>query len=186
MGMDKAALMLQNQTFLNQLIQEFKDQGPLMISVRDDAQGGGTGCAYIADQNHDIGPMEGLRNLLNWSPTEYIFICACDMPFLKYELVEYLAGFLSEGYDCYAITDGERLHPLCAVYAAKLGRIADEIVKGERHSLMRLLDQCHVKPVDIRSSGLPLTYLQNINTKEEYQRCISGEVMGEAGWRKNY
>lgn len=172
MGVDKAALKLQNQTFLNQLIQEFKDQGPLMISVRDKAQGDSTGCLYVEDTNHDIGPMEGLRNLLNWTPTEYIFICACDMPFLKYELVEYLAGFISPAYDCYAIADGERLHPLCAIYSVGLAEPAGEIVRGERHSIMRLLDQCRVRRVDICSSGLPVSYIQNINTKEDYLRCV--------------
>lgn len=173
MGMDKASLKLNNQTFLNQLMSEFEGKGPLMISVRDKHQGEEIGRPYLEDINLGIGPIEGIKNLIQWSPTDYIFICACDMPFLKYGLVEYMAGHLSLGYDGYVMEDGERVHPLCGIYSKPAAVRAVQMIQKQNYRLMHLLEQINIKNIDIRQSGVPASCLRNINTKEEYIRYIN-------------
>lgn len=172
MGMDKASLKLEEQTFLNKLISEFEGKGPLMISVRDKEQGEEIGRPYLEDKNRGIGPIEGIKNLIDWSPTDYIFICACDMPFLKYDLVEYMAGHLLLGYDCYVMEDSERVHPLCGIYSKLAVVKAAQMIRKQHYRLTGLLAQLDVKKIDIRQSHVPSAYLQNINTKEEYLSCL--------------
>lgn len=184
MGMDKAALKLENQTFLNQLISQFQDKGPLMVSVRDDMQGKSTGVSYLIDENSGIGPIEGIRRLVEWAPTEHMFICACDMPFLKFDLVEYMAGCIDPDHDCYVIQDEGRVHPLCAIYSKRVLQAAEQLIREENHKLLCLLERCDVKKIDMKQSGFPAGYLQNINTKEEYMKCLCRETMGEVAWKQ--
>ena len=168
MERDKAALQIGGQTFLECLITEFEGKGPLMVAVRDEKQGREIGVPSLNDNNQGIGPIEGIRNLLDWSPTEYIFICACDTPYLRYELAEYLLHSLPCGYDCCVLSDGERIHPLSAVYSRRLAESAEQMIAGGTYRIMTLLEMSRTKIIDIRDTGLPVSWIRNINTIQDY------------------
>ena len=168
METDKAGLQIGRQTFLEYLITEFQGQGRLMVAVRDERQGREIGVPFLPDENHGIGPIEGIRNLLRWCPTEYIFICACDTPYLKRELAGCLARGIPGGYDCCAFFDGERIHPLGAIYSRHLVRTAEQMVADGTYRIMTLLEQSKTKIIDIRDTGLPAGWLRNINTIADY------------------
>jgi len=168
MGCDKAALRIGEETFLEHLAAEFQDKGPFMVAVRDEKQGREIGLPYIKDVNQEVGPMEGIRNLLAWSPTEYIFIGACDTPHLRAEMAFYLAAAIPPGYDCCAFAAKGRIHPLGAVYSRQLKEPAAQMIRDGNYRVMSLLEQSKTKVVDIREAGFPARWLENINTRESY------------------
>lgn len=170
MGSDKASLKINGESFLKHLASEFHDKGELIVSVRDEEQGQSTGLSYIIDEHQDAGPLEGVRQLLACSPTEYMFICACDVPYVKYEMAEYLSQVLLNGDDCCAFWDGKRVHPLTAIYSRHLHETARQMIVQGCHRVMPLLEQSKTRIIDIRETNIPLEWLQNINTKESYAR----------------
>lgn len=64
-------------------------------------------------EHHALG---GLRAALLAAPSERVFVCACDMPFLEPALITALCRE-SAGFDAAVAIWEERLQPLCAVYS---------------------------------------------------------------------
>ncbi|TFH46165.1 MAG: molybdenum cofactor guanylyltransferase, partial [ANME-2 cluster archaeon] len=93
---EKALIPIKGRTILEynlDLLERLVDE--VIISVRDDEQKGileeYTGeRTIIADHYTDIGPLAGILEGLKEAEGEYVFITACDMPFLDPEVVEML------------------------------------------------------------------------------------------------
>ena len=94
MGKNKALLTYEGKTFLERLIEEFSDFDEIIVSSRDenqyDLKDSGGKLRFISDENHDKGPLEGIRRALSETKNEFVFICAADMPFLTKAVYEYL------------------------------------------------------------------------------------------------
>ena len=102
MGRNKALLEFESKTFLTRIIEEFKDH-EIIISGSYDGEYNIPGIKEVSDENKDYGPVEGIRQILNNSSEEYVFICACDMPFIKENLDRVMRTH--QGYQIY-ITQG--------------------------------------------------------------------------------
>lgn len=64
-------------------------------------------------EHHALG---AIQSALTAAPTDRVFVCACDMPFLRPALIEALCG-AGAGYDAAVpVWQGEP-QPLCAVYS---------------------------------------------------------------------
>jgi molybdopterin-guanine dinucleotide biosynthesis protein A len=75
--------------------------------------------------------------------------------------------------------DGERFHPLAAVYRIDVLRAADALLAAGERSLTALLEKCPTQrvPADtLRDVDPELRSLVTCNTREEYRRalCVSG------------
>lgn len=71
-------------------------------------------------------PLNGIITSLQSSNTDKNFICACDMPFIKKEVVEYLLSF--DGYDVVVPYDGQYFEPLCSVYSKSFLQLAKKCI----------------------------------------------------------
>lgn len=138
-------------------------------------------CKKVEDSIKDIGPIEGIRQILKESKNKYNFICAADMPFLKKDIVEYISTFISSDFDCYIICDGERKHPLCAVYSKDILPIIDEMIEDKNYKLLQLVSRVRTKYINLKYTNFDKKVIQNINTYSEYKNavkplifCISG------------
>jgi len=93
------------------------------------------------------GPLMGIYTGLMHSSFQYNFVAACDMPFIKKELVEYMAGE-SAGYDVVIPRIGRLKEPLHAVYSrACLGPI-EELLGSEEYKIDNLLRMVKVRYVE--------------------------------------
>lgn len=81
MGQDKVLLKLKQKSFLDILINEFSDFDELIISLDYLNRYKELSCKKVEDSIKDIGPIEGIRQILKESKNKYNFICAADMPF---------------------------------------------------------------------------------------------------------
>lgn len=181
MGSNKAYLKWNGVTFLDVIASELKEFDQFLVSVDRKEKYENLSYDLVEDENIDIGPMEGIRQLLNYSKNRYVFVCACDMPFIKRELVDYIGQFISSDYDCYVITDEDRVHPLCGVYSKQMLTAMEEMIGEGNYKLMNLLKRVNCKYIDINQSCYSNQLLRNINTKEEYLSlkkpvifCVSG------------
>ena len=119
---------LNNRRYMKRLMGELGIFTEMLIS---DAKMGNfeeLGPRVVYDAYGDIGPIDGICQILRQVSSPYVFVCAVDMPFISIDLVEYLAGYISEEYDCYVLADEERVHPLCAIYSKEVLPIIEELI----------------------------------------------------------
>ena len=181
MGCDKALLKLKHQTFLGRLAEELAGCSELFISCAAAGDYSDCGLEVLVDEHLNIGPIEGIRHALSHASSDYVFICSVDTPFVKREMMLYLAEFISSDYDCYVFRDKDRIHPLCGIYKrAVLPAVLEQIAEGN-YRMMRLLTRVRTKYVDIGTSCFDPRALLNINTPADYQAlfrpavfCVSG------------
>lgn len=173
MGKNKALLDYQGKTFLERIRDELCDLGEVLISAADKGIYEKYGCRVLYDEQTSFGPLAGIYQLLKAAKTEYVFVCAVDMPFLKKELVSYMQNYLSSDYDCYCIVDEEHTHPLCAIYSKRMLPLIEELIAEDKHRLIALLDRAATKYIPLEMTCFDKKVVQNINTKEEYlQLCF--------------
>ncbi|MBQ6554052.1 MAG: molybdopterin-guanine dinucleotide biosynthesis protein B [Firmicutes bacterium] len=181
MGKNKALMKLNGKSFLEILLNEFKNYSDIMVSQAYDDEYKLTGCRFVSDTETEKGPLEGICRILEAAKNEYVFICAADMPFLKKELANFLTQFISTDIDCCCIDDGEHLHPLCAVYSKTAARTAQKLISENKLRLTEFLQSVRTKRVSLEYTRFDKKLLYNINTYEEYLKalrpmlfCVSG------------
>lgn len=120
MGQNKVLMEYQNRRFLDRICEELRgfDEKPC-ISAAIPGEYEDLGLPVVCDEHREIGPMEGIRQVLIHTSCDYVFVCAGDMPFITGNLVRYMAEFISSDYDCYCMVDEDHIHPLCAIYSKK-------------------------------------------------------------------
>ncbi len=118
---------------------------------------------FISDLVEGRGPIGGLHAALGSAQTEWIFLLACDYPFVTSDLLQLLAANISDEFGAVVPeqTDG-RLQPLCAFYNVEAARtVIEEIIactavpppmrevvsslKAEDRQAGRLLASCRVR-----------------------------------------
>ncbi len=181
MGQDKALLQLESQRFIDRICRELSGFSQVLISAAGKGLYEDTGFQVVYDEHRDIGPIEGIYQSLSNATEEYVFICAADMPFIKKELVEYMAEFISSDYDCYCLVDEDHIHPLCAIYSRRMLDVVREQIESGHYRLLNVLRAVRTKYIRLENSCFERRVVRNINTREEYVRlalpvvfCVSG------------
>ena len=122
-----------------------------MISLSRKGDYEDLGLDVVYDEHQDIGPIEGIYQVLSHAQEEYVFICAADMPFITKELVAYMTEFISSDYDCYCMMDEDHIHPLCAIYSEKMLPVIKELIDKGQYRLMNILHAGRTKYIRQRS-----------------------------------
>lgn len=181
MGQDKALLQLESKRFIDRICEELGGFSQVLISAARKGLYEDTGFEVVYDEHQDIGPIEGIYQVLSHAQEEYVFVCAADMPFIKRELVEYMAEFISSDYDCYCLVDEDHIHPLCAIYSKKMLSVIEEQIRSGHYRLLSVLRAVRTKYIRLETSCFDRRIVRNINTREEYARlqlpkifCVSG------------
>ena len=128
---------------------------------------------FCFDTLEDAGPLEGIRAGLLESRSEYSFVCAGDMPFVNFRVVDLLFE-KADGHDA-ALPRWEdrKFEPLHAVYSRKLiPEIEKAFEKGKCSVLtpvFEMQDVVFVEVSEIRELDPELRTFANINTVEDME-----------------
>jgi molybdopterin-guanine dinucleotide biosynthesis protein A len=137
---------------------------------------------FVFDVIEDRGPLGGLYTALTHATADWVFILACDLPFVTHDLIARLAQYTYGEYGRFGSVvpqqpDG-RLQPLCAFYEVKTaGPVVDEIIRRRRasppmHEIVALLNPRIVTPAEYHPITVPpVTYFTNLNTEEDLERA---------------
>jgi molybdenum cofactor guanylyltransferase len=120
------------------------------------------------------GPMIGIVSALLYARTPYVFILACDMPFLRKEAIEYVLT-AAHGEDIVIPKTEKGLEPLHALYNRScISPLLSAIERG-RMKIPDIFPLLSVKVVEgkevFASQGLSI--FTNINTEEDLSRAQS-------------
>ncbi|SMC83581.1 molybdenum cofactor guanylyltransferase [Sporomusa malonica] len=131
------------------------------------------GCDMVADIVKDKGPLGGIHAGLVSSPTPYIFVFACDMPFIEKAFVHYMLNRLGQE-DILIPHNGESVEPLHAIYSKQcLGAIKAHLHEDRRcvQSFFQDVNIAYVNQNEMHRLNLLDCYFLNVNTVEDLQRA---------------
>lgn len=181
MGKNKALLAMNEKRFIDKIADELSSFSEVLISAAEKGTYEDMGLCVVYDEHKDIGPLEGIYQILKAASEEYVFICAADMPFITKELVSYMTEFVCSDYDCYVLMDEEHIHPLCGIYSKKMLAQVRTCIESGNFRLMKLLNGVRTKYIKLEYTSFDKKVVKNINTRAEYQElvlpvvfCVSG------------
>lgn len=175
MGRDKACVEIAGRSMLERVIDRLRPLfGSLMI-----IGGGSDLCAprdvpVYPDLRPGMGSLGGIYTAIVKSPTEQVFCVACDMPFIRKEVVEHMIRQSGKGYDAVVPRINGELEPLCALYSKNIrGAVERDLDNGVRRikttlsSLrVRVVEEHELVPMDPE-----LNTFFNINTPEDLEKA---------------
>ena len=185
MGQNKALMEFNNDTMIGRILKQFKGSCEVFVSAAQKGLYEEDGLTVVYDDHRDIGPIEGIRKVLLASNEEYVFVCAADMPFINRDIADYIAEFISSDYDCYVVTDGERIHPLCAIYSKKVLPVIEELISRGRYRLTDILNAVRTRQISLKYTSFDTKILRNINTKDEFLKILLPVVFAVSGFKNS-
>ena len=173
-GRNKALLSMGEQSIVGRLIELFQDLFEQVILVANQPLDFvAWDCLIVSDLIPVRGSLTGIHAGLFYSRTSHAFITACDMPFLKREMIQLLMNNLDPQWDVVVPVTREGYQPLCAVYSKRcLKTIENQTARGAM-KISNLYSQVKVKKIaeeSLREIDPDLISFFNINTQEDWTR----------------
>ncbi|UCH22126.1 MAG: molybdenum cofactor guanylyltransferase [Deltaproteobacteria bacterium] len=179
-GKDKALIHVGRKKVLDRLSDIFCDLFDEKILVTNDP------IKYIAwdfKLATDIFPIRssltGIHTSLFFTTNPYVFVTACDTPYLKKEIVEFLIGNIEARLDVIIPETEAGLEPLCAVYSTKCLKPAEHNLRQQKLKIQQFFNKVRVKKIpekDLRSKDPDLISFFNINTPADLHLAESIEA----------
>lgn len=138
------------------------------------------GVPLVGDILKSGGPMSGIHASLIQASTKGVFVIACDMPFVRGELIRFLCGRYEEAspqkeWDAFIPVCNGEPQPLMGVYCSSLIPMLEEAILAGKTSLRRFLREIRTDLIpeeDVRRIDPEGASFVNINTTEEYERVM--------------
>lgn len=173
MGSDKAVLTMNGETFLERMEKNLAQAGELLLSVRDEQDYAQTGLKKVVDVYRESGPLAGLHAALKSCKYPVLFVTACDMPFVTFQMAEELYKYLTDDIEAVIPVgrDG-RKHVLCGIYRKEAGKEIGNYLSHGGRRVTAALEKLRIRyvPVDDLTNGEKI--LMNLNTPKEYQELV--------------
>ncbi|EHQ87779.1 molybdopterin-guanine dinucleotide biosynthesis protein A [Desulfosporosinus youngiae DSM 17734] len=128
------------------------------------------GVPIIQDEVLGRGPLEGLYQGLTAAAYDEVFFVACDMPFLKADIIRSLAKWISD-YDVVVPKLKSGLHPLHAYYHRCCLPIIKKNLEAGCLKIIDLYPACSVKYVEeqeLEGVSDSINVFCNVNTPEDW------------------
>ena len=178
MGEDKRYLVVGKQTLLERglavlqsifcevLVVIAQDSPPLSIDAR-----------VVRDLVPDCGSLGGLYTGLTQATTPYIFVVACDMPFLNQMAI---AQFTSRrgAADIVVARLADRLHPMHALYSKRCLPVVEQMIRARQLKIQEIVSQSslrvqYVTEADLLTIDPSGRSFHNVNTLADLEAARS-------------
>jgi molybdopterin-guanine dinucleotide biosynthesis protein A len=128
-------------------------------------------CPKVSDLIPEgAGSLAGIHSALFHSTTPYVFIAACDMPYLQANLIRHIVSAREE-FDVVVPVSSFGPEPLHALYRKTVFDVIDTALKKGHKKIISIFDQLRVKIIqqnEIAGIDPKFESFRNINTPEEY------------------
>lgn len=172
-GVAKGMLLKDGEPLVSRTVRVLRELfDEVLLSANDPALYGGTGLLPVPDRFMGKGAPGGLHAVLGSSKADWVFVVACDMPYLSAQRVSYLAD-RRKGADAVVVRFRGRLEPLHAFWSraclAPLERLLTEGSPSLR-ALAGAVNTVVVEESDWTKLDPDGQAFVNINTAEDARR----------------
>ena len=178
---EKALLPIGDKTILEHVINSLNGVvDEIIISMRDTPQQEllndyTQGHDVVLDKFADVGPLSGILEGFKAATGEYVFVVACDMPYINTDVVELLFKRAEGNNAAIPVWENENLEPMHAVYRTEPMAIETEkaIQRNKKFVLapvFKMQDLVFVKIDEIREFDPDLRTFININTPDDVEK----------------
>lgn len=174
-GENKAFISFGNRRVIDNIYEVFKAVFDEIILVTNQPM------AYLEwDVNivTDIYPVRssltGIHTGLFYARTPFIFVTACDTPFLKKEMVEMVVSRIEPGDAVVIPETADGTEQLCAAYSKTCLSHMERQIKEKRFQIKKMFGKVRVKKIPetlLRQVDPELMSFFNINTAEDYSKA---------------
>jgi molybdopterin-guanine dinucleotide biosynthesis protein A len=174
-GKNKAFARIGGKRIIDRIYEVFADLFDKIILVTNDP------VQYMRwdfDIVTDIFPIRssltGIHTGLFYSTTPHAFFLACDIPFIKKEMIEMLLDCIDSSIDIVIPETSKGVEPLCSVYSNRCFTPIEEQLEKKSFKIQGIFQKVRVKkiPEDIlRNIDPDLVSLYNINTPDDLARA---------------
>jgi molybdenum cofactor guanylyltransferase len=122
--------------------------------------------------------LTGIHAGLFYASRPFVFVCACDAPFLKPELIRLLVSQARPGADAVMPETAKCLEPLCAVYSKSCLNTIEAHIRQEKLKIQWVFHKSRINRISearLRKADPDLISFININTPEDLMRVASLE-----------
>lgn len=169
MGEDKRHLLVGEQTLLERglavLRATFQD---VLVVIAQDSPPLDVEAHVVRDLVPDCGSLGGLYTGLMQASTPYIFVVACDMPFLDPAVIAQFTSRRATA-DIVLAKLGSRVHPMHALYSKRCLPVVERMIQARQLKIQEMVSDrsLHVRYVmedDLRALDPSGRSFQNVNT----------------------
>lgn len=135
-----------------------------------------TGISLLGDIYPFKGPMAGIHVALRNSKYD-IFAFACDMPFIKKEVIfELFERHIEQNSSITVPLYQNKIYPLPGIYSKNLLKEIEYLLKQDKLSMIKLLHDSHAQLIDIAKFDEEGLSFININTEEDLKILTKGGI----------
>lgn len=178
MGEDKRHLVVGEQTLLERglavLRSTFQD---VLVVIAQDSPPLGVDARVVRDLVPDCGSLGGLYTGLMQATTPYIFVVACDMPFLDQAVIAQFTSRRATA-DIVMAKLAARLHPMHALYGKRCLPVLEQMIQARQLKIQELVPHAslrvqYVTETDLFSIDPSGRSFQNVNTPADLETARS-------------
>lgn len=174
MGRNKAFLPLAGKPMVQHVIDAASElQLPLILIANDIDRYGVFELPVYADLKPGGGALGGIYTAMIASETPSVLCLACDMPFVRPNLLRYLIDQCTDAVDVIIPQVGGRLQPLHAVYHRNVIPIIEKQLAQNSFAIYDFLALVRISTITeavLHARGFSTRSFVNLNTPEDWER----------------
>ena len=178
MGEDKRYLVVGEQTLLERGLAVFRSIfQEVLVVIAQDSPPLSIDARVVRDLVPDCGSLGGLYTGLTQATTPYIFVVACDMPFLNQAVIAQFMSRRATADIVIAKLDG-RLHPMHALYSACCLPALEQMIRARQLKIQEIVSQSslrvrYVTETDLLTIDPSGHSFYNVNTMADLEAARS-------------
>lgn len=173
MGEDKRFLLVGEDTLLDRGVRVLRSMFPkvLVVIAQDSPALEQAGTTILRDLVPDSGSLGGLYTALQKANTPFVFVVACDMPFLEPSVISLFAG-LAGSSDIVMAKLAGRLHPMHALYGKACLPVVERMIHARELKIQRMVNDPaltvrYVTETDLATIDAAGRSFYNVNSPED-------------------
>jgi molybdopterin-guanine dinucleotide biosynthesis protein A len=178
MGEDKRHLVVGEQTLLERGLAVLRSTFQnVLVVIAQDSSPLGVDARVVRDLVPDCGSLGGLYSGLMQATTPWVFVVACDMPFLNQAVIAQFTSRRTTTDIVMAKLDA-RLQPMHALYGKQCLPVLEQMVLARQLKIQEMVSQsslrvCYVTEADLLSIDPSGRSFCNVNTLADLESARS-------------
>lgn len=171
METEKGLLKLNGYTFAALIVNALKAASIKKITiVSENKVYDNLNCERIADIQPNKGPVGGIFTALSHTKTKHNIILSVDIPLITDEIIKWLMINRAQNKKITQVKVLDKSNPLIAIYNKELVDVFEKHIIQNQLKLQMVVNEIPHQTIEAPETWYP--FLQNINTKEDYQNLI--------------